>query len=128
MSLKRTSALATPPLELTRLFEESGCTVSQWHDMHRARVPSGERRLMLAILEDAIAAAGVDPFTSSAKVRALRAEARAWLMSDDRAWLFSFANICDALGFDVDYLRRGVRARTVVVAVAAKPMAAVAAH
>ena len=27
----------------------------------------------------------------------------------DQTWLFSFQNICDVLGLDADYLRRGLR-------------------
>ena len=29
-------------------------------------------------------------------------------MEDDRDWLFSFTNICEVLGFDPQYVRRGL--------------------
>ena len=32
-----------------------------------------------------------------------------WIEDADRTWLFSFQNICDVLGLDADYLRRGLR-------------------
>jgi len=36
-------------------------------------------------------------------------EARAYVESRDRSWPFSFENICEAVGFDADSIRRGVR-------------------
>src|SRR5438876_600897 len=33
------------------------------------------------------------------------AEAQAWVWSDRAAWPFSFVNICEVLGFDVDAMR-----------------------
>src|SRR5881296_656519 len=42
--------------------------------------------------------------------QALFREAEEWIGDPDRTWLFSFENICDVLGLDADYLRRGLRA------------------
>jgi len=36
-------------------------------------------------------------------------EAREWVSSNDRSWLFSFENICDTLEINADYVRRGLR-------------------
>ena len=36
-------------------------------------------------------------------------EAREWVSSTDRSWLFSFENICDTLEINADYVRRGLR-------------------
>jgi hypothetical protein len=38
----------------------------------------------------------------------LYTDAEQWLLDDDRSYLFSFANICEALGFEPDYLRQGL--------------------
>jgi hypothetical protein len=67
-----------------------------------------EKRLMLAVLEDAVACfqRGVAA-TSPAAVRDFD-EVCAWFASDDLAWPYSFVNICHVLGFDPDYLRRGL--------------------
>ena len=65
-----------------------------------------ERRLMLAILSDAIVlfqkCAG-DIGTS--RRRELR-ETERWILSDDQRWPCSFVNVCDALGLEPAPLRR----------------------
>jgi hypothetical protein len=35
-------------------------------------------------------------------------EAENWIVDNDREWLFSFINICDALAIDPHYLRQGL--------------------
>jgi hypothetical protein len=64
---------------------------------------------MLAVLEDAI-----DCYQKFAHARDPRGtqmfdEAREWVSSTDRSWLFSFENICDTLEINADYVRRGLR-------------------
>ncbi len=67
--------------------------------------PSGARALMMAILEDAILCIERGRRRRHPGTRRLAAEAETWVRSDSRDWLFSFASICDVLGFDVDALR-----------------------
>lgn len=74
----------------------------------RGRAVEGERRLMLAVLEDAVDsyrkhAAACDP-----REQACFLEAKEWFSSDDRSWLFAFENICDVLEMNADYLRSGL--------------------
>jgi hypothetical protein len=75
---------------------------------HEPRSPadrSGEHRLMLAILEDAIAV-----FVKSLSGRVTQREgcaAGAWLRSREGG-PFTFECICEALGFDAGSIRRGV--------------------
>src|SRR5437667_12852152 len=66
-----------------------------------------EKRLMIAILADAI-----NCFVKYSSVRnrcGQRAvhEAERWLLCGDKEWLFSFENICDVLGLNSSYLRSG---------------------
>lgn len=72
----------------------------------------GEHRLLLAILEDAVAiyrGAGIGGRPCGRRgLRQIR-EAEEWIWSDDCAWVFSFQRICEALQLDPDYLRRGLR-------------------
>jgi hypothetical protein len=69
----------------------------------------GERRLMLAVLIDAIRAlhqwrpSGRSPRLSRAWLRE-----RAWISADDPQRLFSFVSICNTLGLEADYVRRCV--------------------
>ncbi len=69
----------------------------------------GERRLMLAVLLDAIRTVGTrNPKVSQIRSdRASRRE-RAWLQADDESQPFSFVSICHALGLDAGYVRRRV--------------------
>ena len=69
---------------------------------------SGEYRLAVAILEDAIQIYCMEG--SGRRNLQLRREAGRWLSSDDRSWCFSFERICEALGLDPDCIRRGLRA------------------
>jgi len=71
------------------------------------RVP-GERRLMLAVLEDAIAILVKHRDASDPCARQLYHETAAWVRSDDTEWPFSFVNVCEAIGFSPSCVRRGL--------------------
>ena len=66
---------------------------------------SGERALMLAVLEDGIRC--FQEHLHSPRVRArLRArQAERWIRSEDCDWPFSFNNICDSLSIEPEPLR-----------------------
>lgn len=70
----------------------------------------GERRLMLAILEDAVDCFQKYLGTKEARGRQLWADAEEWILSDDRSWLFSFVNVCEVLGLQSDFIRQGLLA------------------
>ena len=68
----------------------------------------GERRLMVAILEDAVDCFQKYLWATDNRSRHLRTEAENWLLSDDDSWPFSFVNICHALDLHPEFLRRGL--------------------
>lgn len=68
----------------------------------------GERRLMVAILEDAIDCFQKYVRAADHRSRHLCAEAEKWFMSDDDSWPFSFVNICYTLDLHPGFLRRGL--------------------
>ena len=74
---------------------------------------TGEQRLMAAVLEDAIALhfKRIPPGTAKQrpKFQQDKREAEHWLRSNDRASVFSFLQICEALDLDPQSLRRGLR-------------------
>ena len=43
------------------------------------------------------------------RARRLLAEVEAWLASDASDWPFAFVSVCETLGLDPDYIRRGIR-------------------
>jgi len=74
----------------------------------RGRAVEGERRLMLAVLEDAVDSYRKYALARDPREQACFLEAREWFLSDDRSWLFAFENVCDVLEMNPDYLRSGL--------------------
>jgi|SRR5579862_5725038 len=74
----------------------------------------GERALMRAVLEDAIHCLAAETGPTGKRSR-LAAEARTWVADDYLQWPFSFANLCDALGFNCETLRARLLASTPVL-------------
>jgi len=67
-----------------------------------------ERRLMLAVLEDAIDCFQKYAHTNDLRGRQLFLESYEWIMSPDKRWLFSFENICQIVDMNPDYIRQGL--------------------
>jgi hypothetical protein len=68
----------------------------------------GERRLIIAVLEDAINCFQKHLFARDNRGRRLFCEAENWLMSADRELPFAFENICEFLSLDAEYIRKGL--------------------
>ena len=67
-----------------------------------------ERVLMLAVLQDAVVCFQEYLGSTCKRKLNLYTDAEQWLLNDDRSYLFSFENICEALGFEAGYLRQGL--------------------
>jgi hypothetical protein len=67
---------------------------------------SPEKRLMVAILEDALSM--LMKYHRAQHGRGLYNEARGWFLSRRTSWLYDFERICQSLDFDPDYIRRGL--------------------
>ncbi len=67
-----------------------------------------EKSLMFAVLIDAVECFQKYPFLHDEYSNRLFREAENWILANDREWLFSFINICDALTIDPHYLRKGL--------------------
>jgi hypothetical protein len=68
-----------------------------------------EGRLLWAVLENGIEQYKKNVTATGRRGRRLFREAEEWIMHDDLTWLCSFVNICHVLGFDPEYLRKGLR-------------------
>jgi hypothetical protein len=68
-----------------------------------------ERRLLLAVLEDAVVMYLRYRNNFSTRGKRLFRETQKWFDSQDRTSLCAFESICDHLNFDADYLRLGLR-------------------
>ena len=96
---------------LAGLVQPDTLLPSQYFDRIRRRGQyDGERRLMIAILEDAVDVYRKQAAAHDARGQQLFLEAEEWFDDTDRTRLYSFENICDVLDLEADYLRRGLRA------------------
>ena len=68
----------------------------------------GEKRLMLAVLEEAVATFQGHLDAKTRRGQRLFREAEDWIRSADTVWTFAFENVCHTLGLDPEYLRGGL--------------------
>ncbi len=67
-----------------------------------------EKRLMLAVLEEAIATFQRHVPSQTARSLRLVQDVEEWFNARDQDWPFSFENICGALSLEPEYLRTGM--------------------
>lgn len=68
-----------------------------------------EKKLMLAVLEEAIATFQRHALADTPRARRLIEEVEKWTAESHSAWPFSFENICAALDLEPEYLRAGMQ-------------------
>jgi hypothetical protein len=86
-------------------------------------VAEPERRLLLAVLCDAIVVFQRRVVGTAGSLMRPN-EAERWILSDDRRWLYSFVNVCEALELAHEPLRRALIAWRWRVATASRSPAA----
>jgi hypothetical protein len=91
---------------LARILEPDIFLPSQFYGSGGlSRKLEGEKRLMIAVLKDAVECLEKYRGSSNSAARSHYENAIEWVMDNGTDWLFSFTNICDLLGFDPQYLR-----------------------
>ena len=91
---------------LARILEPDIFLPSQFYGSGGlSRQLEGEKRLMIAVLKDAVECLEKYRGARSSAGRSHYDNAIEWVKDTDTDWLFSFTNICDLLGFDPDYMR-----------------------
>ncbi|MBI2985271.1 MAG: hypothetical protein HYY45_00745 [Deltaproteobacteria bacterium] len=91
------------------LFQPDTLLPAQYLETFRRKAHlEPEKRLLLAVLEDAIACFQKYLFARDSKGRTLFREAEEWILEEGSDWLFSFENICELLGLDPRYVRQGL--------------------
>ncbi|HXV84003.1 MAG TPA: hypothetical protein VEG60_29475 [Candidatus Binatia bacterium] len=94
---------------VTSLFQPDTLLPEQYLDTFRRKLHlEPEKKLMLAVLEDAIACFQKYVFVREGKGKVLFQEAEDWIWDRNNDWLFSFANVCETLGFNPAFLRQGL--------------------
>ncbi len=94
---------------VSSLFQPDTLLPDQYLDTYRRKLHlEPEKKLMMAVLEDAIACFQKYVFAGHGKGKALFQDAEDWIMEENTEGIFSFANVCEMLGFDPAYLRQGL--------------------
>jgi hypothetical protein len=92
------------------LFEPDTLVSAQYmENLRRKALFEPEKRLMLAMLEDAVNCFQAYVLAQGGRGQKLFNDAEQWIMMTDRDWIFSFVNVCETLGFNPEYLRRRLR-------------------
>lgn len=95
--------------DFVTLLETDAAVPHQYRDMFK---PSfylePEKMLLLAVLQDAIHCFRRFCAARDRAGQQRFCEARNWIMAPSDEWIFSFHNICETLGFDAQYVRRGL--------------------
>ena len=98
-----------PDERIGALFQpDSLLSAHYFETLRRKTILEPEKRLMLAILEDAVDCFQNNVLAQSLKSRRLFEEAEEWIVEVDGDWVFSFENICEVLGFNPAYVRQGL--------------------
>ncbi|HEY2987356.1 MAG TPA: hypothetical protein VGL11_06500 [Candidatus Binatia bacterium] len=91
---------------LARILEPDTCLPSQfWGNRGLSRQLEGEKRLMIAVLKDAVECLEKYRTSRNGLGCELYENSLNWIEDKGTEWLFSFDNICGLLGFDPDYTR-----------------------
>ena len=100
---------ATSDDRIASLFQPDTLLSAQYFDnMRRRTLLEPEKRLMLAILEDAVNCFQENLSAESGKRKILFDDVEQWIRADGNDWVFSFDHICEALGFTPAYVRQGL--------------------
>ncbi len=95
--------------KVTSLFQPDTLLPTQYFETFRRKAHlEPEKRLMFAVLEDAVACFQKYISARDAKGKTMFHEAEEWILKEDSEWLFSFDNICEVLGFNPQYVRHGL--------------------
>lgn len=83
--------------KLTSLFQPDMLLSHQYFATFRRKCLEPEKRLMLAVLEDAAASFQRYAFPRNRRERILFNETEDWVCDENGDYLFSFVNICEVL-------------------------------
>lgn len=94
---------------LTVLFQSDELAAHEYQKtFEKVRPLQPERRLMLAVLEDAIMCLQRYLHAKGGKEQKLHEDAVSWIFDESDNGVFCFENVCEVCGLDPDYLRMGL--------------------
>jgi hypothetical protein len=91
------------------LSRQDSIDVRQYlHTLHLREFAEPERQLMLVVLQDALRCLDKYALTRNRKGKMLFHETEEWVFARAEDWVFSFNNVCETLGFNPAYIRKGL--------------------
>ena len=108
MNESEKSALTTDE-KVASLFQPDTLLSAQYFENLRRKTHfEPEKRLLLALLEDAVNSYRDNLFSRNRKKKKLFMETEQWILAADSDWIFSFDSACEALGLNPEYVRQGL--------------------
>ena len=94
---------------IASLFQPDTLLSAQYFENFRSKIfPEPEKRLMLAILEDAVKCFQENLLATTRTSKRLFEEAEEWIVEVGGDWIFSFETVCETLGINPEYVRQGL--------------------
>jgi hypothetical protein len=97
-----------PEEKLSFLFQPDMLLSHQYFATFRRKQLEPEKRLMLAVLEDAVACFQRYISARNRRERILFNDTKDWIHDENSYYLFSFENICEVLMLNPEYVREGL--------------------
>jgi len=95
--------------EMSSLFQPDSLLPVQYFENFRRKVQTEpEKRLLLAVLEDALACYQKHFSSRGGRGMKMFRETEEWIFREDSNRPFCFTNICEVVGFDPQYVRQGL--------------------
>jgi hypothetical protein len=95
--------------KIASLFQPDTLLAAQYFaNLRRRTLLEPEKRLMLAVLEDAIHCFQDHLLAASGRKRRVFKEAQDWIAEMSADSIFSFENVCETLGLNPAYVRQGL--------------------
>ena len=95
--------------KIASLFQPDTLLSDQYFEnLRRKTFFEPEKRLMLAVLEDAIRYYQDNWFSRNSKRKRIFDETEEWILTPESDWVFSFVHVCETLGLSPAFLRRGL--------------------
>lgn len=94
---------------ITSLFQPDALMVAQFFEDRGSKTRlEPEKRLMLAILEDAVDCFRDNHLARHGKKKQLFDKVQRWIFGVSAGWVFDFENICSVLELNPEYIRKGL--------------------
>ena len=101
--------MGTDDERVTSWFQPDVLLPEEYLDTYRRKFHvEPEKRLMLAMMQDALACYQKYIDARRPREKTMFQESEEWIFETDSSWFFSFESICEYLGIEPEYFRKGL--------------------